>query len=991
MGIEDPSGAVRWLSATAIPVPHPVTGEPSRVVTRFIDVTDRRRAQQALARSEQRLSAAQDITGLAWWEYDAVADRHNWSPQMFALVGLDPDAGAPGLAGFLALLHPQDRGRLAAASRSGSWHDGRGHVFRVVLGDGSTRVLQSWSTEQRTADGELLSVFGTTLDVTDREQSALALRDSEEQFKLAFDEAPIGMTMVSLGEEDAGRLLRANGAFRELLGIDVATMDQLRFEDWTHPDDVEESTERLRRFVEGSVDSLTYEKRYRHADGGYVHAWVTSAVTRGDEGRPLYLFSHVVDVTEREAAVRSVADSEQKFRVAFDKSPIGMTMVGLSDGGPGSVLRANQAFCDLLGYSHAEMMRLHLPDWTHPDDLDRDAERLRRIVDGSVELLGYEKRYRRRDGSIVHAWVTSAVTRGDEGQPLYLFSHIVDVTERDAAARSVAASEQMFRVAFENAATGMMLTSLGPGARRVVVRANATVAQMLGCEVADILGRPASSWMHPDDVPASLAHVADLVAGRTDPAPAERRFIRLDGQVVHAQLTSALLDDSSSGGPYILTHVVDVTAQRAHRQELERLAHTDTLTGLANRTVLDSTLTRALRQLDDQPDGTASPSLIALLLLDLDRFKLVNDSLGHHVGDNLLVEVALRLRDVVGPGATVARLGGDEFVVLLEGLIDASEATDAADRVLAALRDPYELASGHRLVSTVSLGIAVAGAGDRTAADLFREADLALYRAKDGGRDRRAVYDDALRARAVARLDAEYRLRRALADDALEVHLQPIVALEGGEPRSWEALVRVRDPELGLLQPASFIEVAEETGLIADLDTCVMERAVALLATDAFSCIAVNVSGRTLEQPMWLARLRSALAAHAVTGDRLLVEITESTLLEANPVVDRTLAALRHLDVRVGLDDFGTGYSAMAYLQRFELDFLKVDRSFVAQLGSSARAEATIRAVVDLAHAHGLVVTAEGVETREQADVLRAMGCDLGQGWLFGRPALPPR
>lgn len=267
--------------------------------------------------------------------------------------------------------------------------------------------------------------------------------------------------------------------------------------------------------------------------------------------------------------------------------------------------------------------------------------------------------------------------------------------------------------------------------------------------------------------------------------------------------------------------------------------------------------------------------------------------------------------------------------------------------------------------------------------------DLALYRAKDGGRDRRAVYDDALRSRAVQRLDTEYRLRRALADGGLEVSLQPVVDLADSRVCSWEALVRLRDPELGLLPPAVFVEVAEETGLVADVDTWVMERAVALLAAGSYSHIAVNVSCRTLEQPGWLGRLRATLGHHRVPGSRLIVEITESTLLEANPVVGRTLAALRSLDVRVGLDDFGTGYSAMAYLQRFELDFLKIDRSFVGQIGSSARAVATLRAVVDLAHAHGMVVTAEGVETQEQAEVLRAVGCDLGQGWLFGRPSAP--
>lgn len=741
MGVQPPDGSVRWLSVSALPVHHPLTHELSRVVVRFSDATGARLAQQALARSEQRLSVAQQITGLAWWEYDAVADRHTWSPQMFRLLGMDPSGPAPGLEGFLERVHPDDRDVVVAGPEASDPAGRQGRLFRVRRLDGEQRVLQSWSDSVLDDDRRLVSVFGTTLDVTDREQAANTLRGSE-----------------------------------------------------------------------------------------------------------------------------------QRFRLAFDDSPIGMTMLGLQDGGPGRVLQANTAFCTLLGYDHADLMRLRVADWTVPEDRERDTARLRRVVDGTVESIGYAKRYLRSDGSTVHAWVTSSLTRDDDGTPLYLFSHIIDVT-----------------------------------------------------------------------------------------------------------------------------------ASREQRRELERLAHTDTLTGLANRAALDAAVTRALAWYGRYRPGPratgggnaaaaapeAAHDVVALLLLDLDRFKLVNDSLGHHVGDGLLVAVAGRLREVIGPGASVARLGGDEFVVLLTGLGDVTAAGDVADRVLARLREPYVLATGHRLVSTVSIGIAVVTTGEQTAEDLLREADLALYRAKDDGRDRRAVYDDVLRSRAVERLDTEYRLRRALADGGVEIHLQPIVSLADSCPQSWEALVRLRDPERGLLPPELFIGVAEETGLVADLDTWVMERAVALLAREEFSHIAVNVSCRTLEQPGWLDGLRAALGHHGVPGAHLLVEITESTLLEANPVVGRTLAALRSLGVRVGLDDFGTGYSAMAYLQRFALDFLKVDRSFVAQLGSSARADATMRAVVDLAHAHGLVVTAEGIETQEQAQVLRAMGCDLGQGWLFGYPRPP--
>jgi diguanylate cyclase (GGDEF)-like protein/PAS domain S-box-containing protein len=598
-------------------------------------------------------------------------------------------------------------------------------------------------------------------------------------------------------------------------------------------------------------------------------------------------------------------------------------------------------------------------------------------------------RVTRADGAVRYLQSWCEVVRDDHGVVRHLRGTTLDVTERERAARAVSDSEVLFRVAFDHAPTGMALVSLAPDRFGRVLRANRAMVLMLGADVEDTLGHPISRWTHPDDARSCEAYLRSLSAGAV-PRSAELRLVHRSGAVVHVWLSTVRLERGPDGTPCLLAHVVDVTDQRRDKAALERLAMTDSVTGLANRAQLEEWLRSALARLPSNGDALPSAA-VSLLLLDLDRFKLVNDSLGHPVGDTLLVEVARRLEDVVQGCARVARLGGDEFVVLLEGAGEAA-AVELANRIVEDLRRPYLLPAGHQVTTTCTVGIGVATTSRRTPSDLLREADLALYRAKDAGRDRVALCDDELRAQAVVRMNLEGRLRAALAHGGLHLDLQPVVDLDDERVVAAEALVRVRDCDGSVLEPAAFIEMAEETGLVAELDAWVAAEAVRLLSClDLGSAaIAVNVSGRTLQEPRFADELAAALRRHGVDGTRLLVEITERVLLDSTQEVHRSLDALRALGVSVGIDDFGTGYSALAYLQRLPLDFLKIDRSFIARLGDGdERAEATVRAIVDLAHAHDLVVTAEGVETPGQAAALRAAGCDRAQGWLFGRPETP--
>jgi diguanylate cyclase (GGDEF)-like protein len=383
-----------------------------------------------------------------------------------------------------------------------------------------------------------------------------------------------------------------------------------------------------------------------------------------------------------------------------------------------------------------------------------------------------------------------------------------------------------------------------------------------------------------------------------------------------------------------------------------------------------------------------------VLFMDLDGFKVINDSLGHNAGDQLLVALAERLGDTVRGADSVARFGGDEFAVLCADLDDAAEAVVLAERIADALALPFSLGADGEHVVTASIGIAVAPSEGTSPADLLRDADLAMYRAKEQGRAGYATFDASMHAAANERLALATTLRRAVETGELLLHFQPQVGLVGGRHHvaGVEALVRWDHPERGLVLPGEFIPVAESTGLILPIGSWVLGEACRQLGAwqrqgrpDLSMC--VNVSARQLADHGFVDEVGRALASSDLTPSTLCLEITESVLMEDLDLCADTLAELKRLGVALSVDDFGTGYSSLAYLQRLPADFLKIDKTFVDELGTSAAATAIVRTIIDLAHSLGLGVVAEGVETEVQAAALSVLGCDQAQGFLFARPA----
>ena len=434
--------------------------------------------------------------------------------------------------------------------------------------------------------------------------------------------------------------------------------------------------------------------------------------------------------------------------------------------------------------------------------------------------------------------------------------------------------------------------------------------------------------------------------------------------------------------------LADAIERLKAEDEMRHQALHDPLTLLPNRTLLADRLTQALRR-------ASRGGSVAVLFLDLDQFKLINDSRGHRAGDELLRAVAVRLSAAMRPGDTVARFGGDEFCIVCDDVADPVEAIAIARRVIAEVGRPYALATGDHFASA-SVGIAIADGPSRPAEDLIREADAAMYRAKEQGRGRLELFDEIMRGDATERLRLDRDLRRALEhDDELVAHYQPIVSLPGGEVVGMEALVRWAHPERGLVLPSEFIAIAEDSGAILELGDRMLRQACRQAAGwcerlgDRPFRVSVNLSPRQVCEPGFAEHVGDVLAATGLAPAALALELTESALMEESELVAQNLRGLRELGVSLVLDDFGTGYSSLAYLRRFPIDAIKIDRRFIAGLGRDIDDSTIVEAIVRMATGLRLDVVAEGIETAEQAAILDAMGCRRGQGYLYSRAVAP--
>ena len=549
-----------------------------------------------------------------------------------------------------------------------------------------------------------------------------------------------------------------------------------------------------------------------------------------------------------------------------------------------------------------------------------------------------------------------------------------NITERHLLEADVARAKELFELSFTAAPIGMAL--VGPGGR--FIRVNAALAVLLGRDATALLDLTFQQLTHPDDVAADEDLLQETTQGRRDGYRLEKRYLRPDGSVVWALLAVSVVRDDDGQPRFFISQVEDISDRKRALREMERLATTDSLTGLPNRLLLMDRLRHALTL------ARRGGWLVGVIFLDLDGFKQVNDTLGHDAGDELLRQTADRLTRAGRESNTTTRLGGDEFVVVCEQITTLDEVTRIADRMRSELSRPFTV-FGHELHLSASVGVTVGNTA--TGEALLDEADRTMYAAKRRRPGRVDVYAEALEVVAHDQLSLHAALPDGIAHNELLLHYQPIVDLRSGAVVAHEALVRWQHPTLGLLPPAAFVNGTDRSHLGVQLGEFVITRACADAASWPGDLVVhVNISARHLAQPGFPHFVSRTLATTALAPDRLILEITESLVLAASPSTLTSAHALAGLGVGLSLDDFGTGYSSIAALNRLPIDSFKIDRSFVAHTLLNPTTAALIEGLISLGTHMDLGVIAEGIETREQAEWLAGRGCPHGQGFYYGRP-----
>ncbi len=798
----------------------------------------------------------------------------------------------------------------------------------------------------------------------------LCLNQSQNPFVRLFHHSPDPMAVTTFPE---GRHLLVNASYARWLGHPVSEILGQRPTDLGVVHDRRQFAQ-LRQQIRdrGSIQNIEIDSYF--ADGQTRTLLVSAELTQLD-GQTC-LLSVGKDITERKAIQATLTAAEARFRAIFEQMGVGVCQASLD----GQLTDANPGMCRLLGYRRADLVGKTFIEITHPDDLGLDLQHYNRLLAGDLDSFTIEKRYCHRDGS--HVWValTVCLVRDDQGEPLFSIGVSQDISdrkqeeaERQAAELALQASHRRIHNILESITDAFFaldqqwrFTYLNQRAEQVLQRSRQRLlGQNLWHEIPEALGTSFSK---------------DLRR-----AMAERVSLTVEDYMAHADSWCEFHVYPTPEG--LAVYFQDVSDRKLIEDRLAYEAFHDSLTGSPNRAFFMDQLTAAALAAQ-----ASTEVAFAVLFIDLDRFKVINDSLGHLVGDQLLVECAQRLGSVVREGDLVARLGGDEFAILLRTIATIDEALVVADRIHEVLQTPLLLA-GREIFVSASVGLASTLTGAVEAVDFLRDADTAMYQAKAQGRGQSVLFDPAMHEQVSTRLTLENDLQRAIARQELTLHYQPIVDLATHQLIGFEALVRWHHPRWGLISPAQFIPLAEETGLILAIGVWTQMAACQQLQAwrqrhpqAADLVISVNLSVKQFANPHLIDTIDAALAATGLSSDRLRLEITESALIDNPKTAESMLKALRERGIQLGIDDFGTGYSSLSMVHQFPMQMLKIDRSFIHSMATDPRGVAMVQAILALAQTLGMTAIAEGVETASQLHQLQQLGCPYAQGYHFAKP-----
>lgn len=940
------------------------------------DITARKLAEEQLRRSEEDLAITLQSIGDAVISTDADGDIARMNPTAERLTGwkLIDAIGQP-LTTVFRIINAHTRepciNPVQLVMEHGRVVELANHTT-LIARDGIEYQISDSAAPIRDSSGTITGIVLVFSDVTERYQAEAALRRADERFRRTFKLMPNPLIL----QNPDGNILDCSDAFCDITGFtrdEIIGRSSLELELWTDREEREMLRQRL--LTEGKIDNYEFHLRRRT---GEIRIMQISARFLTTQPEPL-LLSVAQDITERKLTEETVRQNERFLSTLAHNIP-GMLAHWTKD------LRCNFANREYLNWFNktAEEVRMAKPQDIIGEELYRQNEApMRAALAGNAQ--SFERTLTRPDGKTVCVW-TQYIPDIENGEVQGMFVVVIDITERKRAEMALQESVAHTQAILDNMFDGVITINTSG----VIESFNAAASRIFGYQQEEVLGSNVTLLMpshyknqheaylhrHEESLDGSLLNTLREVEGK-----------RKDGEAFPMSLSISKI--MRAGRVTFVGLVRDISQQRQDEEEIYRLAFYDPLTNLPNRRLLYDRLQQAMLT------SSRTDQHAALMFLDLDYFKQLNDSLGHDLGDILLQQVAQRLQSCLREGDSVARMGGDEFVMLMEALSlypneAAAQAEMIAHKVLEALAQPYTLRE-HSYVITPSIGIVLFLHQTESIEDLLKKADVAMYQAKTAGRNNARFFDPTMQAAVSVRVELEKSMRTALENRNFLLHYQLQVDRQG-VPVGVEALVRWNHVKHGMISPASFIPLAEETGMILPLGQWVMETACAQLVKWAQSSqtenwsMSVNVSISQFTHPDFVANVTNAIQKTGANPHLLKLELTESMLAKDVEDVIVKMLEIKALGVTFSLDDFGTGYSSLSYLKRLPLDQLKIDQSFVRDLLTDINDVTIARTVVALGHSLGLTVIAEGVETAEQRDMLADMGCDAYQGYYFARP-----
>jgi diguanylate cyclase (GGDEF)-like protein/PAS domain S-box-containing protein len=1028
------TGHWKWVANYGKVIARDAEGNPLRMVGTHRDIDRRKRREQALRYQKALLDSlfetTPDLIAVLDPDFRFLSFNYAYQQEFRKIFGAQIQIGTH-IGDALAHLPEEQTRAMEIWGRALA-----GEEFTIVkeFGDDlrERKIYEITFTTVRDEVGTPLGAAAFLRDVSDRIRAQAALQESEERFRNAFDYAGIGKVIV--GKD--GEFLKVNRAYCQITGYSQDELLALDFQTITHPDDLNADLALVDQLARGEIESYQLEKRYIHKQGHVVWVLLTGSAVRDADNQLKYFIGQIQDITDRLAATAQLQQSQALLKEAQRVAHIGNWSFDVKTK---AVIWSEETY-HIFGFD-PDQAPITLDQHTsliHPED----RHHWQATVDQAIaQKRGYVLEFRaiRPDQSICTVEARGEVELDHQGEIVRLFGTVQDVSERryledtlrsqiqkeTALSRVLQVIRQSLELADIFAATVEEIGHLTQAKRVEIVQYFPNSKHWRN--VADYRcseDLPSTLGMEfPDEGNAIAAQLKQMEIVKIEDATQVDDAVNpgLAEQFAGSWLLVPIQNASSLWGALSLVKeplvtwpdsdvellqaiadqlavaIVQVTLyQRLQRelnsrQQMEQvLRHSamhDALTDLPNRNLLISGLEFALKRLRRQRDFQ-----FAVLFLDLDRFKLVNDSLGHIAGDQLLKAVAHRILEIVRPTDIAARLGGDEFVILLDTINSLTDATLVAERLLTVLRQPFQVLN-RKIYISASIGIVGSVQGYRKAADILRDADIAMYQAKSRGKNCYALFDPGYHDNAMRQLQLEHDLRSAIALEQFLLYYQPIVNLADGTILGFEALVRWQHPHLGLVPPDEFISLAEETGLITELGDWILRTACHQLQAwrQQFSHhsklkINVNLSVEQLKSEHFAGDVEQILKATGLEGDYLTLEITETMLINDTEGMIELLEHLHTFNVKVAIDDFGTGYSSLSYLHRLPIDSLKIDKSFIQQMNQDQVNHSIVETIVTLSDQLDLLAVAEGIEIADHLTLLKSIGCEQGQGYYFSHP-----